>query len=336
MTGKLVTIAIPIYKRLSYLPGVLKAVEAQDYQHIELIVSDNGKNGSKMTDIIEKCYSRPVLVRQTTTTVNIPSHYHQCLSEATGEYFVWLADDDLISANFVSELMQTLEAYPEARVAIAHEEMIDRTGRVVRRSSREIPSLLSGADLIRSWSRYQYENWSTLLARKKDLIECGGYAHTPWGTASDDLLLMKLCFKGPAAFNQRCTFQWRWDETGFGYGISIQQLAEDHRCLFELLETDPVIMAFKQEQPALWAELKHLIMTMTWGEYFHRWNTMYRKRLSLVPWAKSAFGLPFPPEYYRMVRSELWYRTKETLFLQAKSWLPWIYRVYQTMKTKSA
>jgi glycosyltransferase involved in cell wall biosynthesis len=143
MMGSLVTIAIPVYKRLHYLPGVLQAVAAQDYHHIDLIVSDNGQNGPKVTEIIDRHYSRPYRFRQNGLTVNIPSHYHQILSETTGEYFVWLADDDLISPTFVSELVGILDNHPEVSAAIARQEVIDTTGRVLRRSSEEVPSFLA-------------------------------------------------------------------------------------------------------------------------------------------------------------------------------------------------
>ena len=108
MTHKLVTIVIPIFKRLNYLPEILRSVQAQDYPHIELIVSDNGQNGSSIHEVIEACYSRPFRFRQNKQTVDIPTHYQQLLSEAKGEYFIWICDDDLISPNFISELMSTL------------------------------------------------------------------------------------------------------------------------------------------------------------------------------------------------------------------------------------
>ena len=329
---KLVTIAIPIYKRLSYLPGVLRAVQAQDYPHIELIVSDNGQNGSKTTKLIEENYSRPFRLRQTAVTVNIPAHYHQILSESTGEYFIWLADDDLISANFVSELARTLEAYPEAAVAIAHEEIIDTSGRVVRRSLRDIPQLLSGEEFIRSWNTYKYENYSTLLAKREDIINCGGFAHIPWGTASDDLLLMKLCFRGSVAFNQRCTFQWRWDEASFGWGLSIQQLAEDYRHLLRILETDPVFRVYKKQNPGTWNELKQHIVWMSWRAYFHRWSTLYKQRLPFLPWLRAAFAVRFPLAYYGVVLSSLRWTIREMVLSRLKARWPGARKVYQNVK----
>ena len=61
---KLVTIALPIYKRLEYLPHVLGIVAAQDYPDIELLVSDNGMNGTRVREIVEASYPRPYRFRQ--------------------------------------------------------------------------------------------------------------------------------------------------------------------------------------------------------------------------------------------------------------------------------
>ena len=55
-----VTIVIPIFKRLHYLAGVLQAIASQDYPHIDLIVSDNGGIGEQARPIIDANYPRPV------------------------------------------------------------------------------------------------------------------------------------------------------------------------------------------------------------------------------------------------------------------------------------
>ena len=55
-TPKLVTIGLPMWKRLEFLPHILKIIEAQDYPSIELLVSDNGQNGVKIREIVSACY----------------------------------------------------------------------------------------------------------------------------------------------------------------------------------------------------------------------------------------------------------------------------------------
>jgi hypothetical protein len=66
---KQVTIGVPIYKRLNYLPDVLRIVAAQDYPNVELLVSDNGMNGRRVHEIVAAHYARPHRVRQNPSTV---------------------------------------------------------------------------------------------------------------------------------------------------------------------------------------------------------------------------------------------------------------------------
>jgi len=45
-----VTIGVPVYKRLGFLANVLRSIGEQDYPAIEVIVSDNGLNGEELTE----------------------------------------------------------------------------------------------------------------------------------------------------------------------------------------------------------------------------------------------------------------------------------------------
>src|SRR6476660_5893489 len=143
---KLVTIGIPIYKRLEYLPNVLKVVEAQDYPEIDLLVSDNGMNGTKVNDLVKKYYSKPYRFRQNGATVSGSIHFTQLIENAQGEYCVILADDDEITPNFVSELVKSLEKHPEASAALGREDTIDEAGNIMRSSKNEVPEVISGPD----------------------------------------------------------------------------------------------------------------------------------------------------------------------------------------------
>ena len=99
---KLVTIGVPIYKRLDYLPNVLSKVAAQDHPNIDLLVSDNGMNGTKVSDIVKQHYSQPFRFRQNPETVGPSHHFNQIIHNALGEYVVLLADDDEIVQAVVS------------------------------------------------------------------------------------------------------------------------------------------------------------------------------------------------------------------------------------------
>ena len=104
----LVTIGVPVYKRLGFLPNVLRSVSEQNYPAIELIVSDNGLNGGEVPQLVRRHYSKPFKFRQSPFIVSMPTHFNQIIQRASGKYFMILCDDDEISPNFVSEMAALL------------------------------------------------------------------------------------------------------------------------------------------------------------------------------------------------------------------------------------
>jgi glycosyltransferase involved in cell wall biosynthesis len=298
---KLVTIGVPVYKRLDYLPHVLRIVQEQDYPAIDLLVSDNGMNGTKVRDLVAAHYTRPFRFRQNPATVPISCHFNQLIAEATGEYFVLLADDDEISANYVSELAGTLDACPGASVAIARQEIINEAGAVIRQSTGPRHALLSGADFISAaWHtcEYRYECFATFLARTERLRACEGYPEFERGTHNDDALLIKLCLNSQVVLNTLCAFRWRVYETSLGWSLDIGDLAKDSRQFLAFLDSDPRLREFAAHSPDVWKELKRHLVKMTWQTYLERWDGLYRKRLPRRAWVRAGFDLPFIPGYY--------------------------------------
>ncbi len=313
---KLVTIALPIYKRLEYLPHVLGVVAAQDYPDIELLVSDNGMNGPRVREIVEACYPRRFRFRQNVETVNISQHFNQLMAEAKGEYFVILCDDDEISSNYVSELVGSLKTYPDASVAIARQEMLEKDGMVVRRSSETMPPVLSGADFIfATWKEYAFgmEMVGTYLVRTERLRACGGYPDFCRGTGIDNALLLKLVLDRSVGLNSRCAFRWRLDDASFGWSVSAGELALASREFLNFLDADPNIGEYAQAYPEQWRRIKDCLVKMTWQTYLGRWDDIYRGRLPWLPWVKSAFAMPFIANYYKMVARRFYIDAKSML-----------------------
>src|SRR3989304_3937487 len=141
--AKLVTIAIPVYKRLEYLPHVLDIVRSQDYPALELIVSDNGMNACSVREIVDQHYPKQYKFRQNACTVDVSTHFNQLIAEASGDYFVLLCDDDEISPNYISELVSVLDRHPQATVALSRQEIMDENGAILRGSKDPLPTIVS-------------------------------------------------------------------------------------------------------------------------------------------------------------------------------------------------
>ena len=319
-----VTVGIPIYKRLSFLPNVLRNVNQQDYTNLEIIVSDNGMNGRAISSILKKHCPRSFKFRQNPHVVTMSTHFNQIISAASGKYFMLLCDDDEISPNYVSELVTLLEQNPQASIALSKQEIIDESGDTIRRSSDNFPALLSGPDLIRAaWQshEYKYEGFVTYLARTDQIKACGGYPEFCKGLSHDDALLLKLCIDNYVALSSRCLFRFRIYESSHGALISLGEVEQATRDFLRFLKSDPHIQQFASKQPIEWKSLKKIVERMNWEFYYSRWSGMNRENLTTSQWIKAAFALPFIPGYYLRVASTLTHIPTATVASWAKALL---------------
>jgi len=111
MSTPLVSVGIPTYNRPEGLLETLQNIAKQSYKNLEIIVSDNCSpeaNGIKVKQILENFYRNDNRVKYYIQEQNMGAHknFAFVLSQATGEYFMWAADDDIIEPEFINECVQ--------------------------------------------------------------------------------------------------------------------------------------------------------------------------------------------------------------------------------------
>ena len=294
-------------------------------------------NGSAVSELVKQHYSRPSRFRQNPSTVGMSIHFNQIIKEASGEYFVLLADDDEISSNYVSELVNLLKRHPQASLAMALQETVDETGALVRRSSEQMPEILSGPNFIRAvWGTHEfgYDSLSTFLARTTNLVASGGFPDFWKGSGNDDALVVKLCLSNFIALSSRCVFRKRCYESSYGYSQTSQDLARGIKDFLHFVDTNSILRQFAYEQPSQWRTTRHLLVKMAWRTYYLRWADMYRQRLSPLQWTKAGFELPFIAEYYKAMIQTLIAVAAGKAASAMKQHLPLAYQVYRAAKPK--
>jgi len=301
-----VTIAIPVYKRLHFLPQALASIAAQSYPAIDLIVSDNGENDENLASTLEQHYRGPLRFRRNERTVSVETHFNQLIAEAKGEYFLILADDDQLGDNFIRGLVEGLQDDPEVGVAIARMQVIDETGAeaVSGAIDRVPPARMTGTEFVRIWcnSEYNFVTFLTVMSRTEDLRRMGGYPDFPMhGTSIDDAVVLRLALGRKVAWVSGSVFRNRVYEASHGLALPIRELARDLRRYLEFLDHDEVLQTFARAQPGEWSEVRSLQREMTWKTYRYRWRYMYRDRLDSTEWVRAAFEMPFIPAYYASV-----------------------------------
>ena len=305
----LVTVALPVYKRLDYLRQALVSVNAQDYQNLDILVSDNGLQGEALDAVVSELLDRPYRIRRNEEIYPLIPHFNQLVAEAKGDYFVVLPDDDELAPTYVSTLVNAMEADPKISIGLAKLDIMDEAGEFVpRRQERpDPPSCMEGPEFIRIWCQNEYDfvTFGTCMMRTADLRRVGGYPDFPKGNGSDNALVVQLAMGRRILWSSETTMKYRVYEASTGLAASYQELAESCKLFMSFLDNDPVLREYGRVDPRTWKECKKQLVDMTWRTYRYRWRTMYRNRLTPGEWVKAAFQMPFIPEYYSSVAGQL-------------------------------
>ncbi len=108
---QLVSIGIPTHNRSYSLTRAIESALAQDYPCLEVVISDNGSSDSTQ-ELCESLCKQDDRIRYLRQHKNIgpTANFAAVLDAARGQYFMWLADDDSLSTEYVASCMRALQS----------------------------------------------------------------------------------------------------------------------------------------------------------------------------------------------------------------------------------
>lgn len=117
--AKRVTIGMPVYNGELYVAQAIESALHQDFDDFELIISDNAS--TDRTEEICRTYQeadpRIIYVRHP-RNIGAAKNYNYAFSIAQGEYFNWLAHDDILRPRFLSSCLRGFEAEDPSTVLV--------------------------------------------------------------------------------------------------------------------------------------------------------------------------------------------------------------------------
>jgi glycosyltransferase involved in cell wall biosynthesis len=99
----LVSVGIPTFNRPQGILRTLELICGQTYPNLEIIVSDNASIGSDTEKVVKEFSAKDRRIRYFRQSINIgpTANFRFVLERASGDYFMWAADDDEWDARFV-------------------------------------------------------------------------------------------------------------------------------------------------------------------------------------------------------------------------------------------
>jgi glycosyltransferase involved in cell wall biosynthesis len=124
-----VTIGLPIYNGEQLLPQALESLLTQDFDDVEVVISDN----ASVDDTPELCAAyaaRDPRIRYVRNERNLGSipNFNRLVGLARGEYFKWAAHDDWCEPEFVRRCVEVLDADPGVVLCHAKATRVDEAG----------------------------------------------------------------------------------------------------------------------------------------------------------------------------------------------------------------
>lgn len=112
------SIVIPTYKRVSTLKETLESAMDQDYNgEYEIIISDNNPSRDDETEkYISSIMDKRLLYYKHEENLGMTGNLNRCIELASGEYIVFIHDDDILYKNFLTQVSRVFQRYPHIEI----------------------------------------------------------------------------------------------------------------------------------------------------------------------------------------------------------------------------
>ena len=128
----LVSLVVPVFNGLSYLPALANSLLAQTYPNLEIVFSEGGSTDGSLGFLRELDDPRVRLIEQQQGT-SAAENWTAASQAASGEFTKLICQDDLLYPTTIEEQVQDLAAHPDAVIAIAARDIVDAHGRTIFR-----------------------------------------------------------------------------------------------------------------------------------------------------------------------------------------------------------
>jgi len=185
-----VSIGIPTRNRSAFAIRAVESALSQTYKNIEVIISDNASHDDTVKAIEKIRDPRIILIKQA-TNIGMARNFNACLSNASGELFLMLSDDDVLESNAIEELSRPFfnppDGIPAESIGLVWCPcmVLNAAGEVLYITDRG-PELETVVQLITEvFNGRRGMRFCSVLIRTDDARVVGGYREDRYGVLCD-------------------------------------------------------------------------------------------------------------------------------------------------------
>lgn len=127
-----VSVVVPLYNGETYIRETLLSIQSQTFQDIEAIIVDDGSE-DRGPEVVRSILDDPRfrLIKKPHLGIARTRNLGASFTSESSEFFAFLDQDDVWSADFLHSIVHTLDGRPEASAAFALADFIDESGQPI-------------------------------------------------------------------------------------------------------------------------------------------------------------------------------------------------------------
>ncbi len=127
MGNNLISVCIPTYNRKEFLVNAIKSVLNQSYKNFEILIVDDGSDYD-IEGFIKRYFSDSrIRFFRNSKNMGRPYTRNRCIEKASGDYILWLDDDDTINPYTLENYKKIIENYPDGDVFYGNINVLNST-----------------------------------------------------------------------------------------------------------------------------------------------------------------------------------------------------------------
>jgi glycosyltransferase involved in cell wall biosynthesis len=129
MGEPLVSVVIPVFNGMPFLPQAIASVESQDFPNIEIVIVDAGSSDGS----VEWLFAAHREHTEDLPSQSAAETWTHVTERARGEFIMLLCQDDLLYPDSISLHVKALQQSPSAAASVAQRDIIDAQSRTIWR-----------------------------------------------------------------------------------------------------------------------------------------------------------------------------------------------------------
>ncbi|SDW60298.1 glycosyltransferase family 2 protein [Marinobacter mobilis] len=247
------SVVIPAYNCAGLIGQTLDSVLSDSTVSKEVIVVDDGSTDNLSHTLSPYLESNRIRYFRQDNSGGPASPRNRGLSEASGEFVLFLDADDVVVSSQLLPTLEQMEANPEATMACGNFDVTDselnvRIGRNIDRyrDLQEVLNneltrgawILSSFDAVRTLLQSNYVGTSSVIARREALIRAGSFDESMKNLDDRDMWI-RLAQLGPIIYRSEVFYLYRDVPGSVSKQREVEQFRERVRVAEKVLSSSP-------------------------------------------------------------------------------------------------